>query len=96
MQILIKNRIIILAIFFLTLSAAIICSYLKLQIAYMVSSFICHIFFFLFFFTESFGEISKQRHIAWRITARIVLLLTGLIIINVTYFSMIAIFSLLT
>jgi hypothetical protein len=93
MEVLIKNRIIVLAIFFILLSIAIVSSYKELQVAYLVSAYICHIFFFLFFLTESFGKISQKRHIAWRIIARIILVLTGLIIINITFYSFIAIFS---
>ncbi len=93
MEVLIKSRVIILVLFLVTLLTAIICSYKELQIAYLASAFICHIFFFLFFITESFGRISKQRYIAWRVTARVILLLTGLTIINITFYSVIAIFS---
>jgi hypothetical protein len=93
MEVLIKSRAITLVIFILTLFAAIIFSYKELQILYLATAFICHIFFFLMFITESFGRISKQRHIAWRFTAKVILLLTGLTIINITFYFIIAIFS---
>lgn len=93
MEILIRNRKIILIITILALLVVIICSYKEFKIAYMLSGFIFHILLFLFLITESFGRISKQRHIVWRIIARVVLLLTGFTIMNITFYSIIAIFS---
>jgi hypothetical protein len=93
MEILIRSRIIILIAFVLALLVVIICSYKELKIAYMLSGFIFHILLFFFLITESFGRISRQRHMALRVIARVVLLLTGFTIMNITFYSIIAIFS---
>jgi hypothetical protein len=91
MEILISNRMPILSMFFITILIAIACSYNNLQIGYLASAYISHIFFFLFFLTEAFGAMSKKRHVAWRVAARIILFITALAIINTTLYFIIAI-----
>lgn len=90
MEVLIRNRVIILALFFVILLISIIGSYKKLQIVYLTSAFICHILFFLLLLTESFGRVSETRNFALRATAILLLLLTGLTLLNIAYFSIIS------
>ena len=93
MEFLIKYRVPILSTFSITIAAVITCSYYDSKIGYIASAYIAHVFFFLFFLTESFGAVSKKRHVAWRVVARIILLVTALAIINATLYLMIATFS---
>jgi len=93
MKLIIQYRLIILALFCLTLAAAIYFSKIDLRMEYLVTSFLNHIFLFLFLLSESFGEISIKRHMALRLIARILLFLTGLTMINIVYLSMIVLLS---
>lgn len=82
MEILVKARPCILAIFFLTLGAIGAGVFIDTMALAHAGGVLAHVALFLFLLTESFGSISKQRDRFSRIMARMFLVPSGLVVIG--------------
>lgn len=82
METLVKARPLILAAFFLALTAFGVGTFLDVQALFRSSGALAHIALFLFILTESVGSVSRQRSRSTRIIARIFLCLSAFVVLG--------------
>ena len=93
MEILIRGRLILLAVFFTALVLTAIGSSLEINFLYLVSGITAHIALLLFILTESFGTLSKRRNIFLKVMARLFLVMLTLIVGNMLFYTAVGFLS---
>jgi hypothetical protein len=86
MEALIRARPILLAVFLCALALTAIGSSLEINFLYLASGVAAHIALLLFILTESFGTLSKQRHIIVKVMARLFLVILTLTVGNMLFY----------
>lgn len=86
MEALIRARPILLAAFLCVLILTAIGSILEIYFLYLVSGVVAHIVLLLFILTESFGPISKRRHIFLKVLARLILTILTMAVGNMLFY----------
>lgn len=93
METLIRTRPILFAVFLCALVLTAIGSSLELNFLYLASGVASHIALLLFILTESFGTLSKRRHIIVKILARLLLVILTLAVGNMLFYIVVGFLS---
>lgn len=86
MEPLIRSRPILLAVLLCALVLTAIGSILAIYPLYLASGIIVHIALLLFILTESFGSLSKRRHISLKMSARLILVILIMNVSNMLFY----------
>jgi|TARA_R110002167_G_scaffold93338_1_gene250249 hypothetical protein len=93
MEALIRARPILLAVFLCALALTAIGSSLEINFLYLSSGVAAHIALLLFILTESFGTLSKQRHIIVKVMAQLFLVILILAVGNMLFYIVVGFLS---
>ena len=94
MEVLIRVRPILVAVFLCALALTTIGSGLEINFLYLASGIAAHIALLLFILTESFGTLSKRRHIVVKVIARLLLVISVLAVGNILFYVVVGFLSL--
>jgi len=93
MEALIRAQPVLLALFLCALALTAIGSGLEINFLYLASGVAAHFALLLFILTESFGALSKRKHIVVRLMARLFLVILTLAVGNMLFYAVVGVVS---